>query len=88
MREFIPTKELKNYRELLALERAKAEYFFLLRVLARDQAGNRRPLSAEWILMPPGAPTSENLRDIPDTRRPRAEDTQSEVPGRKRDRPR
>ncbi len=88
MREFIPTKGLKNYRELLALERAKAEYFFLLKVLTRDQARNRLPLSAEWILKPPPVPTSENLRDIPDSRRPRVDEARGEVPGRKRDGPR
>jgi hypothetical protein len=88
MREFIPTKGLKNVRELLALERAKAEYLFVLKVLARDQARNGRPLSAEWILKPPRAPASANLGDVADIRRPRTDGIEGEVPGRKRNRPR
>jgi hypothetical protein len=88
MREFIPTKGLKNHRELLALERAKAEYLFVLKALTRDHERNGRPLSAEWVLKPRRVPRSANLGDIADTQRPRTDGARGEVPVRKMDRPR
>ena len=35
-------KTFKNYRELLAKERAKTERMFFIKVLARKEAENRR----------------------------------------------
>ena len=39
---FLKQKTFKNYRELLTKERAKTERMFLIRVLARKEAENRR----------------------------------------------
>jgi hypothetical protein len=43
MQRFVQQKTFKNYRELLANERAKTERMFLLKVLVRKEAENRRP---------------------------------------------
>jgi hypothetical protein len=43
MQRFLQQNTSKNYRELLAKERSEAERVFLLTVLARKEAENRRP---------------------------------------------
>ena len=42
MQGFLKRKAFKNYRELLAKERSETERMFLIKVLARKEAENRR----------------------------------------------
>jgi hypothetical protein len=42
MQGFLRQKTFKNYRELLAKERSETERMFLLNVLGRKEAENRR----------------------------------------------
>jgi hypothetical protein len=86
MREFVPTRGLKNHRELLARERVETEYLFVLRVLTQNQASNRRPSSAERVLEPNPEPVSGKLRDIAETRQPGLDAARGELPGDKMDR--
>jgi hypothetical protein len=86
MREFVPTKGLKNHRELLARERVETEYLYVLSVLTQNQAGNRRPSSADWVLKPNPEPVSGKLRDIAETRQPGLDTARGELPGDKMDR--
>jgi hypothetical protein len=41
-RDSLSKKTFKNYRELLAKERAETERMFFIKVLARKEAENRR----------------------------------------------
>jgi hypothetical protein len=42
MQRFLKQKMFKNYRELLAKERSETERMFLLKVLGRKEAEDRR----------------------------------------------
>jgi hypothetical protein len=42
MQRFLKQETFKNYRELLAKERSETERMFLLKVLGRKEAENRR----------------------------------------------
>ncbi|MDQ1454200.1 MAG: hypothetical protein QOK38_4066 [Acidobacteriaceae bacterium] len=53
MQRFVQQKTFKNYRELLANERAKTERMFLLKVLVRKEAENRRPSAYDRRLVRP-----------------------------------
>jgi hypothetical protein len=54
MQRFLQQKTSKNYRELLAKERSEAERAFLLTVLARKEAENRRRSARGWMIVEGG----------------------------------
>jgi hypothetical protein len=54
MQRFLQQKTSKNYRELLAKERSEAERVFLLTVLARKEAENRRRSARGWLIVEAG----------------------------------
>jgi hypothetical protein len=54
MQGFIRQKPFKNYGELLAKERSETERMFLVKVLARKEAENRRHPARGWVIVEAG----------------------------------
>jgi hypothetical protein len=57
MQRFLQQKTLKNYRELLAKDRAKTERMFFIKMLARKGAENRRRSARGWLIVQAGQST-------------------------------
>jgi hypothetical protein len=51
MQRVVGQKVLRNYRELLAQERAEAERVYLLTLLARKEAENRRRSAGGCVIV-------------------------------------
>jgi hypothetical protein len=64
VQRFVGQKGLRNYRELLAQERAETERLFIAAVLARKEAKNRRRASRGWVVKPALVPIFKNLGDL------------------------
>jgi hypothetical protein len=64
MQRSVRQKMSRNYRELLAHERAETERRFIAAVLARKERENRQRSLRGWLVEPALVPFLKNLSDI------------------------